>query len=298
MRKFLVETLLNHGQEISPFFITGDLGYSVLEPLQDEYGDKFLNLGILEQSMMSIAGGIAKNGNKVFVYSITNFATFRALEQVRLDVSYQDLSVCIVGVGTGFQYQTAGYSHWGIEDLAVISAIENVRIFSPADKNGVEFAVKTFLKDGRPTYLRLGKATAGSENNQNVESRTENFSELGNGNNLIFCHGVISWNLANHPLFNEKIHKIIIVNEITASDAIFRQVFNDKTQSISVLEEVVFTGSLGSRISRILSTSGLGLPFSWIGIDPSRIPSFAGDENFLRNYFFGEHYLDNIFNPF
>lgn len=295
MRKYLVESLLNHQQESLPFFITGDLGFSVLEPLQEAYGENFLNLGILEQSMMSIAGGIAKNGNKVFVYSITNFATFRALEQVRLDISYQDLSVCIVGVGTGFQYQTAGYSHWGIEDVGIISAIENIRIFSPADRDSVEFAVTTFLKDGKPTYLRLGKAINESNANPDRVFKSGNFSVIGNGHNLIFCHGAISWNLVNHPLFDEDRHKIIIVNEITASDSIFNQVFNNKTVSISVLEEVIFVGSLGSRISRMLATLGAGLPFSWIGIDPSKIPSFAGDEDFLRKYFFGENYLNDIF---
>jgi transketolase len=295
MRKYLVESLLNHQQESLPFFITGDLGFSVLEPLQESYGGNFLNLGILEQSMMSIAGGIAKNGNKVFVYSITNFATFRALEQVRLDISYQDLSVCIIGVGTGFQYQTAGYSHWGIEDLGIISAIENIRIFSPADRDSVEFAVTTFLKDGKPTYLRLGKAINESNANRSRVSKSGSFSVFGNGHNLIFCHGSISWNLVNHPLFDEDIHKIIIVNEITASDSIFNQVFNKKTSSVSVLEEVIFAGSLGSRITRILATSGVALPFSWVGIDTSKIPSFAGDEDFLRNYFFGENYLNDIF---
>jgi transketolase len=295
MRKYLVESLLNHQPESLPFFITGDLGFSVLEPLQKSYGENFLNLGILEQSMMSIAGGIAKNGNKVFVYSIANFATFRALEQVRLDISYQDLSVCIIGVGTGFQYQTAGYSHWGIEDLGIISALENIRIFSPADRDSVEFAVTTFLKDGKPTYLRLGKAINESDTNRGRVSKSGSFSVFGNGPNLIFCHGGISWNLVNHPLFDEDIHKIVIVNEITASDSIFNQVFNKKTLSVSVLEEVVFAGSLGSRISRILANLGVGLPFSWVGIDPSKIPSFAGDEDFLRNYFFGENYLNDIF---
>jgi transketolase len=295
MRKYLVNSVLNNKQNSLPFFITGDLGYSVLEPLQEYLGENFINVGILEQSMMSMAGGIAKNGNKVFVYSITNFATFRALEQIRLDISYQKLSVCIVGVGTGFQYQSAGYSHWGVEDLGIISMLENVRIFCPSDQSDVDYAVTTFLSDGKPTYIRLGKAISGNEVDQSKLKKIKNFSELGSGNDLIFCHGSISQKLLNHDLFNENVHKIIIINEVSDLESIYNQIVNSQTQKISVLEEVVFPGGLGSRISRIISTSGANIPFRWIGVDSFNLPSFGGDEDYLRSYFFGENYLERLF---
>ncbi len=296
MRKYLVDSILNNSQKSLPFFITGDLGYSVLEPLQEYLGENFINVGILEQSMMSMAGGIAKNGNKVFVYSITNFATFRALEQIRLDISYQKLSVCIVGVGTGFQYQSAGYSHWGVEDLGVISVLENVRIFSPSNQCDVDYAVTTFLNDGKPTYIRLGKAPSESSVDLSNLKKVENFSVLGSGNNLIFCHGSISQKLLHHNLFKENIHKIVIVNEITDLESIYNQVVNFQTKNISVLEEVVFPGGLGSRISRIIAASSSRVPFHWIGVDSLNLPTFGGDEDFLRSYFYGENCLDRLFN--
>ena len=296
MRKYLVDAVLNNSQHSKPYFITGDLGFSVLEPLEEFLGERFINVGILEQSMMSMAGGIAKNGNRVFAYSITNFATFRALEQIRLDISYQNLSVCIVGVGTGFQYQSAGYSHWGIEDLGIVSTLENMRIFCPADRHDVEYAVKSFLSDGKPTYIRLGKAQGGAESTQNRLKKSKNFSQLGAGNNLIFCHGSISYELLNHNLFDENVHKVILVNEVTDIESIYNQIVDVNTKTISVLEEVVFPGSLGSRISRIISVSGSGVAFNWMGIDSSIIPTFGGSEDFLRSYFFGENYLNKIFN--
>jgi transketolase len=109
MRKFFVETLLNYANKNNvPLILTGDLGYSVLEPFKEKYPNNFINVGIMEQSMMSIAAGIASQNKKVFAYSIANFATFRALEQLRLDISYHNLDVCVVGVGAGFQYGSAG----------------------------------------------------------------------------------------------------------------------------------------------------------------------------------------------
>jgi len=171
-----------------------------------------------------------------------------------------------------------------------------MRIFCPADRHDVEYAVKSFLSDGKPTYIRLGKAQGGAESTQNRLKKSKNFSQLGAGNNLIFCHGSISYELLNHNLFDENVHKVILVNEVTDIESIYNQIVDVNTKTISVLEEVVFPGSLGSRISRIISVSGSGVAFNWMGIDSSIIPTFGGSEDFLRSYFFGENYLNKIFN--
>ena len=109
MRKEFVNSLLEYSKvNEAPYLLTGDLGYSVLEPYQKLHPERFINVGIMEQSMMSIAAGLASQGNRVFAYSISNFATFRALEQLRLDIAFHKLYVCIVGIGTGFPYGSAG----------------------------------------------------------------------------------------------------------------------------------------------------------------------------------------------
>ena len=105
--------------------------------------------------MMSIAAGISSQGKKVFAYSIANFSTFRALEQLRLDIAYHKLNVCVVGVGTGFQYGSAGYSHWAIEDLAIVSGLEKFRIFSPSDANSTQEAIIDFLKNGKKNQMGI-----------------------------------------------------------------------------------------------------------------------------------------------
>lgn len=107
--------------------------------------------------MMSIAAGISSQGKKVFAYSITNFSTFRALEQLRLDIAYHKLNVCVIGVGTGFQYGSAGYSHWAIEDLAIVSGLEKFRIFFAIRWQFHTRSHRWFLENGGPTYIRLGK---------------------------------------------------------------------------------------------------------------------------------------------
>lgn len=92
------------------WLLTGDLGYGFLHPFAKKYFDRFVNCGIIEQSMVGIACGLALMGKKVFVYSTSTFLIFRALEQIRNDVGYQKLDVTLVGTA-GPQYNFLGYTH-------------------------------------------------------------------------------------------------------------------------------------------------------------------------------------------
>ena len=295
MRKHFVKTLLDSRELQTPYLLTGDLGYSVLEPFQERFPLNYFNFGILEQSIISIAAGIASNNNKVFVYSINNFATFRCLEQIRLDIAYHDLNVCVVGVGVGFQYQSAGYSHWGVEDLGCISLLERMRIFSPSDASSTEFAVRSFLKNGGPTYIRLGKEPSiNLKPGLNVDDLGSYYS-IGSGSNLIISHGPISWELINSEFFNPEIHKIVVVNEISMDDNQFLNLIDSNISSVSVFEEVIYPGSLGSRIAKLISTGNHRIKFSWKGIDGKKLSSVGGSESFLRAKVFGNNYIQELF---
>jgi transketolase len=140
-----------------PFLITGDLGYSVLERFRDKYPERFLNAGVAEQNMTGIAAGLALAGYHPFTYSIANFPTLRCLEQIRNDICYHNLPVCIVAVGGGVAYGAAGYSHHAVEDLAIMRALDGLTVLAPADPIEAECAVAAIMAAGRPTYLRLGK---------------------------------------------------------------------------------------------------------------------------------------------
>src|SRR3989338_3065105 len=82
------------------FFITGDLGYSVIENYQAKFPNQFLNVGIAEQNMTGIAAGLASTGKSVFTYSIANFPILRALEQIRNNICYHNVNVKIISMHT------------------------------------------------------------------------------------------------------------------------------------------------------------------------------------------------------
>ena len=296
MRKEFVNSLLEYSKvNEAPYLLTGDLGYSVLEPYQKLYPERFINVGIMEQSMMSIAAGLASQGNRVFAYSISNFATFRALEQLRLDIAFHKLDVCIVGIGTGFQYGTAGYSHWAVEDLAAVSSLEKLRIFSPSDQSSTNTAVVSFLHTGGPTYLRLGKSSLNLNDRYDSTYIAPNVRVFGSGTQLIFSHGSLVQEIIQSKSFDPLKFSLVVFDEVqpTLSEEFYSIIKGSR--GLKVIEDVVFSGSLGSRVCRFLVEKNLKVPFKWIGVEGSTITSAGGSEDFLRSREFGLNYLENLF---
>jgi transketolase len=162
MREAFVGTLLAEARKNPDIvLITGDLGYGVLEKFALELPEQFLNAGVAEQSMLGLASGIASTGKRVFVYSIGNFPTLRALEQIRNDVCYMMNPVVVVSVGAGYAYGSQGYTHHALEDIAVMRALPGLNVVSPSDPLETAHATKYLVADRRPAYLRLGRSGDG-----------------------------------------------------------------------------------------------------------------------------------------
>lgn len=139
------------------WLLCGDLGFGVLEPFQQRFPDRFINVGVAEQNMMGIAAGLALCGRKVVCYSIGNFNTLRCYEQIRNDVCYHNGDVKIVSVGGGLAYGGHGYTHHAVEDLAALRALPNMAVLSPGDPAEVLFLTRWMMGHDGPCYLRLGK---------------------------------------------------------------------------------------------------------------------------------------------
>jgi transketolase len=155
---FINELILQARKNPKIFLVVGDLGFSVVEPYAEEFPDRYLNAGVAEQNMTSVAAGLASEGYHVFTYSIANFPTLRCFEQIRNDICYHNLPVTIVAVGGGVAYGNLGYSHHAVQDIAALRTLPNMTVFSPADPDEAAGCLRLALQRGRPSYLRLGKA--------------------------------------------------------------------------------------------------------------------------------------------
>jgi transketolase len=135
--------------------ITGDLGYRFLEPFAEKFPDRFLNIGVAESNLVSVAAGLSTTGFIPFIYSIATFMSMRAFEQIRTDIVMQRLNVKIVGIGGGLAYNKAGPTHHSMEDIALMRTLPGMIIVAPVDTFETEAATTTIALYDGPCYLRL-----------------------------------------------------------------------------------------------------------------------------------------------
>ena len=141
----------------SVVLLSGDIGNRMFDGFQDKMPDRFYNCGIAEASMMSLSAGLALNGFRPFVYTITPFNTLRCLEQIKLDVCYHEAPVTIVGTGSGLSYAQLGPTHHSLDDISLMRAMPNMVVFCPCDSVEVRHGMQQALKQRNPLYIRLGK---------------------------------------------------------------------------------------------------------------------------------------------
>jgi transketolase len=137
--------------------LSGDIGNRLFDDFKAKAPERFINCGIAEANMMSMAGGMALAGLKPIAYTITPFVTTRCLEQIRVDVCYHNVPVTIVGVGAGLSYASLGATHQSCEDIAFLRALPNMAVLAPADPFEVRGALRLAMAHDGPIYMRLGK---------------------------------------------------------------------------------------------------------------------------------------------
>ncbi len=138
-------------------FLTGDLGFTVLEPLAESLRERFLNVGVAEQNMVGVATGLAEAGFVPFVYSIGTFASMRPYEFIRNGPLLHSLPVRIVGVGAGLDYGHNGVTHYALEDVAIMRVQPGMTVIAPADPAQAVAAAHASAEIEGPIYFRIGK---------------------------------------------------------------------------------------------------------------------------------------------
>jgi transketolase len=160
MRKQFCDAMVQRGADPRMVFLTGDLGFMALEPLEQALGERFINAGVSEQNMISVAAALSRTGLEAWAYSIAPFCTARPFEQIRNDVALHELPVKIVGNGGGYGYGVMGPTHHAIEDYGTLLALNAMRACIPVFDQDVDAAVQLVGDTAAPFYLRLGRGEA------------------------------------------------------------------------------------------------------------------------------------------
>lgn len=157
MRKQLCDTLVARASNPRMVFLTGDLGFMALEPLQAALGERFINAGVAEQNMISVAAAMARQGLDAWAYSIAPFCYARPFEQIRNDVTFHNLPVRLIGNGGGYGYGVMGPTHHAIEDYGVLLTLPNLCVYAPVFDEDVPAAIESAARESGAVYLRLGR---------------------------------------------------------------------------------------------------------------------------------------------
>ncbi len=132
--------------------IVGDIGYRVFDEYRERFSDRFYNLGICEQSIIGVAAGMALQGFKPWVYTITPFLIERPFEQIKLDVDQQNININLVGFA---DYPTLGPTHSELNAKKLMSLFKNINSYFPKDGLETDKFIKQMYKSKKPCFLSL-----------------------------------------------------------------------------------------------------------------------------------------------
>ncbi len=233
--------------------LSGDIGNRMFDKFKDFAPERFINCGIAEANMMSLASGMALCGLRPVIYTITPFTTTRCLEQIKIGAAYHDANLLIIGTGSGLSYSELGPTHHSLEDIAVIRSIPGIRILTPSDPEELKVHLNESLLLNGPTYIRIGKK--GEPNifskNNNLGIGKANLLKKGSDVLIITMGPIVSEALkASNDLSGENIDvAVATIGSIKPLDKKFliEQITRNYKYWIT-LEEHGLVGGLGSLI--------------------------------------------------
>lgn len=288
MRKTFIDQLINQTRLGSDnVLVVGDLGYNVIEPFQNEFPERFLNSGVAEQNMMGFSAGIASEGQRVFVYSIANFPTFRCAEQIRNDVAYHNLPVTIVAVGGGLSYGNMGYSHHAVQDYSLMRSFPNMRICAPGDPLELKSIMQVISQSTSPFYLRLGRGGEETIHNSEPKITPGKWLKLMNSkNNRIFLSTGAALPYAKELIKNNKHYSDYGLFSLPIWGMDLKSLqgqFLEKYEEVVVIEDHLTDGGFGSWILESMYESNISSypKITLLGLD-KKVTGLVGSQDFLN----------------
>jgi transketolase len=268
--------------------LTGDLGYTVIEPFAERFPGRFFNVGVAEQNMVGLATGLAEAGFIPFVYSIATFATLRPYEFIRNGPILHQLPVRIVGVGGGFEYGPAGATHFAVEDLGVMRIQPGITIVCPADHQQAGTALRSTWDLEGPVYYRLGKderTTIPGLAGRFTLGRAERLYE--GDDLLILAIGAIAADAvaAAETLTEEGIHcTVAVVASLNPSPLQDLADLLSRFRRAMTVEAHYTVGGLGSLVAEIIAERGIPCQLRRCGVT-STVSGMSGSDQHLAEAF-------------
>lgn len=146
----IISELADRDEKI--YVLVGDIGYRVFDEFREKHSDRFINMGVCEQSMISVSAGMALEGIKPWVYTITPFLIERPFEQIKLDIDQQNVNVKLVGYA---DYPTQGPTHTELNGEKLMQLFSNITSFFPKDGKDTQTMINQAYEKNGPAFVSL-----------------------------------------------------------------------------------------------------------------------------------------------
>ena len=252
-------------------FISADFGAAALDDFRENLPDQFIHVGISEQNMVDLGVGLALTGKKVFLYAMAPFITTRCYEQTKAVISSMQLPITFIAVGVGLGYDHATLTHFSTEDIAIMRALNGIRILTPVDSESSAYIAKACINDPQFTYVRL--------------ERNPQPTLYGNKLSNYFDDGYVSLHSGKEVVIVSSgymTHNALEVRQLMLKEGIdvgVIDIFRIKPlncsslsrllsgyKAILTLEEQMLDGGFGSAIIEMLADEEVCMPVKRVGI--------------------------------
>ncbi|MEA5469627.1 transketolase family protein [Spirulina sp. 06S082] len=285
MRKTFINTLVELAESDRRIvLLTGDLGYTVIEPFAEKFPDRFFNVGVAEQNMVGLATGLAEAGFIPFLYSIATFAVLRPYEFIRNGAILHQFPVRILGIGGGFEYGHAGTTHHALEDVGVMRIQPGITTIVPADYQQARSALLQTWNLPEPIYFRLGKDDVNTIAGLNGNFILGQTQIIGEGTDFLFITmGNIAQEVsqAMEILQGEGISsQVMIVSSFNPSPVEDLVKILPGFEVAIAVEEHYVTGGLGSFVAEVIAEEKLNCRLCRCGIK-TQPGGISGNRDYL-----------------
>ena len=261
--------------------ICADMSAPSHDKFRRNLSSQFVNAGIAEQNMITVASGLALSGKNVFAYAIMPFVTLRCYEQIKIDMCAMNVPMTTVGVGAGFSYDDSGPTHHATEDIAIMRCLPNITILNVTDNVMASACAEIAYRYTTPLYVRLDRKPFSI-----IYSQDEDFSDgvscLRQGKDLCI---VSTGNMVHKALEVADILKEHSI-DVTVLDLYRLKPVNvelllkyiRQSKKIITLEEHLINGGLGSIVAEILVDTNVNIPLKRIAIPDKYCYTYGGRE--------------------
>lgn len=232
-------------------------GSGSMTEFANRFPDQFVEVGIAEQSLVSMAAGMASTGRKPVAVSPASFLSTRSMEQVKVDCAYSHNNVLLLGISGGVSYGALGMTHHSSTDIADMASIPGMRVYLPSDRLQTELLTRALMADSDPAYVRVGRNAVEDvyeEGKVPFEMNRATLVREGGDLAIIACGEMVLYaKRAAETLEKEGIHAMVI--DMYCVKPLDREAVLKAaaTGHILTVEEHVAIGGLGSMVAQVVA---------------------------------------------